>query len=156
MSLTGTTGWGEFAGRLIPLLIAGNGTGQWRGCQLDCSSPSFSSHHEVAWRQPRREARAPWVSVAEAQNGDSMKSSGRNLTLAAIEKQSLVAGDCDGKVCEGFRMPAWRERSTRRGPASESLRRRNPREASEQLAGYGDLGRQRRCRGMVCLGIAEG
>src|SRR5215831_3019968 len=26
------------------------------------------------------------VSVAEAQNGDSMKSSGRNLTLAAIEK----------------------------------------------------------------------
>src|SRR5215469_11608821 len=29
------------------------------------------------------------VSVAEAQNGDSMKSSGRNLTLAAIEKQSF-------------------------------------------------------------------
>jgi hypothetical protein len=30
------------------------------------------------------------VSVAEAQNGDSMEPSGRNLTLAAIEKRSLV------------------------------------------------------------------
>jgi len=30
------------------------------------------------------------VSVAKAQNGDSMKSSGRNLTLAAIEKRSLI------------------------------------------------------------------
>ena len=39
------------------------------------------------------------VSVAEAQNGDSMKLSGRNLTPAAIEKQSLVAGDSDGKKC---------------------------------------------------------
>src|SRR5215831_10032406 len=29
------------------------------------------------------------VSVAEAQNHDSMKSSGQNLTLAAIEKQSF-------------------------------------------------------------------
>ena len=29
------------------------------------------------------------VSVAEAQNGDSMKSSSRNLTLAAIEKRSF-------------------------------------------------------------------
>jgi hypothetical protein len=29
------------------------------------------------------------VSVAEALNGDSMKSSGRNLTLAAIEKLSF-------------------------------------------------------------------
>src|SRR5262249_22546077 len=57
---------------------------------------------------------------------------------------------------EGFRMPAWCERSTRRGPASESLRRRNPREAGGQLAGYGDLARQRRCGGMVCLRIAEG
>ena len=37
------------------------------------------------------------VSVAEAQNGDSMKSSRRNLTLAAIEKRSLVAGYADGK-----------------------------------------------------------
>jgi len=30
------------------------------------------------------------VSVAKAQNGDSIKSSGRNLTLAAIEKRSLI------------------------------------------------------------------
>jgi hypothetical protein len=30
------------------------------------------------------------VSVAEAPNGDSMKSSGQNLTLAAIEKRSFV------------------------------------------------------------------
>jgi hypothetical protein len=61
-----------------------------------------------------------------------------------------------GPSTQGFRMPVWRERSTRRGPASESLRRRNPREAGEQLAGNGGLGRQRRCRGMVCLRIAEG
>ena len=25
----------------------------------DCTAPSFSSHHEAAWRRPRREARAP-------------------------------------------------------------------------------------------------
>jgi hypothetical protein len=43
-----------------------------------------------------------------------------------------------------------------KGPASESLRRRNPREAAGQLAVYGDLARQQRCRGMVWLGIAEG
>ena len=30
------------------------------------------------------------ASVAEAQNGNSMKSSGRNLTLAAIEKRSVA------------------------------------------------------------------
>ena len=33
------------------------------------------------------------VSVAKAQNGDSMKSSGRNLTLAAIEKRALAVSD---------------------------------------------------------------
>jgi len=43
-----------------------------------------------------------------------------------------------------------------KGPASESLRRRNPREAGGQLAVYGDLARQQRCREMVRLGIAEG
>jgi hypothetical protein len=37
------------------------------------------------------------VSVAKAQNGDSMKSSGRNLTLAAIEK-AVVA--LDNIACE--------------------------------------------------------
>ena len=53
---------------------------------------------------------------------------------------------------EGFRMPARRGRVTQyRGPASESLRRTNPREAGEQLAVYGDLARQRRCREMVSL-----
>src|SRR5215472_1426877 len=31
-----------------------------QGRPLDCTAPSFSSHHEVAWRQPRREARALW------------------------------------------------------------------------------------------------
>jgi hypothetical protein len=41
--------------------------------------------------EEKREPRG--VSVAEARNGDSMKSSRRNLTLAAIEKRSLVAGD---------------------------------------------------------------
>ena len=58
---------------------------------------------------------------------------------------------------EEFRMPAWHERWTGvKGPASESRRRRNPREAGGQLAVYGDLARQQRCRGMVWLGTAEG
>jgi hypothetical protein len=37
------------------------------------------------------------------------------------------------------------------GPASESLRRRNPRESGERLTVYGDLAGQRRCREMVFL-----
>src|SRR5262252_3386783 len=40
------------------------------GRPSDCTAPSFSSHHEVAWRQPRREARAPWgVSSRTAKAG---------------------------------------------------------------------------------------
>jgi hypothetical protein len=35
------------------------------------------------------------------------------------------------------------------GPASESHRRTNPRESGEGLVVYGDLARQRLCRGMV-------
>ena len=58
-------------------------------------------------------------------------------------------------VCfrEGFRMPARRERSTPgKEPASESLRRRNPRESDERLAVYGDLARQELWEGMVFAG----
>ena len=47
----------------------------------------------------------------------------------------------------GFRMPAQREQSTPgkgRGPASESLRRTNPRDSGEELAVYGELVGQRR------------
>src|SRR6266851_3264730 len=32
---------------------------QRQGRPKDCTAPSFSSHHEAAWRRPRREARAP-------------------------------------------------------------------------------------------------
>src|ERR1700741_5220558 len=39
-----------------------------------------------------------------------------------------------------------------RGPAYESHRRTNPRRSGEDLAVYGDLVRQRVCRGMVLLG----
>ena|SRR5262252_10813529 len=35
------------------------------------------------------------------------------------------------------------------GPASESLRRTNPRESGEDLPVYGDLARRRLCRGMI-------
>jgi hypothetical protein len=51
---------------------------------------------------------------------------------------------------EGFRMPA-RDRPVQpwRGPASESLRRRNPRESGEDLPVYGDLAGRRLCRGMI-------
>ena len=54
------------------------------------------------------------VSVAEAQNGDSMKSSGRNLTLAAIEKRSLVGADRDGKECRTAIAPNWLGRFRRK------------------------------------------
>ena len=37
------------------------------------------------------------VSVAEAQNHDSMKSSGQNLTLAAIEKRSFASARSNGQ-----------------------------------------------------------
>ena len=36
-----------------------------------------------------------------------------------------------------------------RGPASESLRRTNPRESGKDLPVYGDLARRRLCRGMI-------
>jgi hypothetical protein len=50
-------------------------------------------------------------------------------------------------------MPARRERSTPgKEPASESLRRRNPRESDERLAVYGDLVRQELWQGMVFAG----
>jgi hypothetical protein len=40
-------------------------------------------------------------------------------------------------------------------PASESLRRRNPRESDERLAVYGDLARQELWQGMVFAGSVE-
>ena|SRR5271167_256824 len=46
---------------------------QRQGRPKDCTAPSFSSHHEAARRRPRREARAPWASSAEAQNDDGMR-----------------------------------------------------------------------------------
>src|SRR5215813_10442106 len=46
------------------------------------------------------------VSVAEAQNGDSMKSSGRNLTLAAIEKQSFCVCGRMSELGQGRRSRA--------------------------------------------------
>src|SRR5437879_6177551 len=49
----GDDGWGEFA-RSVDLAAD-----QRQGRPLDCTSPPFSSHHEAAWRRPRREARAP-------------------------------------------------------------------------------------------------
>jgi hypothetical protein len=51
---------------------------------------------------------------------------------------------------EGFRIagPA-RAVSPVRGPASESLRRTNPRERGEELPVYGDLAERRLCRGMI-------
>ena len=57
---------------------------------------------------------------------------------------NLVAPGEAAKVWnrEGFRMAAGRERSIRYragGPASESLRRTNPREGGDRLAVYGDL-----------------
>src|SRR5215471_14478163 len=46
------------------------------------------------------------VSVAEAKNGDSMKSSGQNLTLAAIEKQSFyLRADWPTSHCASLKPP---------------------------------------------------
>jgi hypothetical protein len=58
-----------------------------------------------------------------------------------------------GRFREGFRMPARHERSIReRRPASESLRRTNPRESGEELAVYGDLTEERGRRGRAFPG----
>ena len=54
--------------------------------------------------------------------------------------QALLPAGVDDRLREGFRMPARHERSPQyKGPLSESLRRRNPREGGDCLAGYGDL-----------------
>src|SRR5262249_47432307 len=51
--------------------------------------PPHPSHPIMRWRSANHEEKHEprGVSVAEALTGDSMKSSGRNLTLAAIEKR---------------------------------------------------------------------
>jgi hypothetical protein len=56
----------------------------------------------------------------------------------------------------GFRMPARRRQSRPvkdRAPASESLRRTNPRDSGEELAVYGELVAQGRWLGMVLRGL---
>src|SRR6266705_320780 len=65
----GDDGWGEFA------MAADPAADQRQGRPKDCTAPSFSSHHEAAWRRPRREARAPCglisrSAIAEAPKGD--------------------------------------------------------------------------------------
>src|SRR5215469_9417376 len=49
----GDDGWGEF------VMSADPAANLRQGRLIDWASPSFSSHHEAAWRRPRREARAP-------------------------------------------------------------------------------------------------
>ena len=82
----GDDGWGEFV-RSLDLLIGGEGAVK--------IVPPHPSHPIMRWLganlEEKQEPRG--ASVAEAQNGDSMKSSGRNLTLAAIEKQSVAVDD---------------------------------------------------------------
>jgi hypothetical protein len=62
--------------------------------------------------------------------------------FATRAKPMINALDPSVRFREGFRMAAGRERSIRHragGPASESLRRTNPREGGVRLAVYGDL-----------------
>src|SRR4249920_3340581 len=66
----GDDGWGEFVGSADPA------ADQRQGRPKDCTAPSFSSHHEAAWRRPRREARTPCGIIgrsakAEAPKGDA-------------------------------------------------------------------------------------
>ena len=49
---------------------------------------------------------------------------------------------------EGFRMPAWRERSTGVGAGVRKPPKNEPAGSGERLAVYGDLMGQRRRRGM--------
>jgi len=46
---------------------------QRQGRPRDCTSPSFSSHHEAAWRRPRREARAPCGVIGRSAKGWQQK-----------------------------------------------------------------------------------
>jgi hypothetical protein len=57
-----------------------------------------------------------------------------------------------GPSTQGFRMRRISSGDPGKEPASESLRRRNPRESDERLAVYGDLARQELWQGMVFAG----
>src|SRR5258707_14411020 len=59
----GDDGWGEFVRSLDPA------TDQRQGRPKDCTTPSFSSHHEAASRRPRREARTPCGVISRSANG---------------------------------------------------------------------------------------
>jgi hypothetical protein len=61
-------------------------------------------------------------------------------------------GSVNGRLREGFRMPAGASGRPGKEPASESHRRRNPRESDERLAVYGDLARQELWQGIVIAG----
>src|ERR1700730_15432758 len=78
----GDDGCGEF------VLTADLAARQRQKRLKDCTSPSFSSHHDVAWRRPRREARAPCglISISRSAKGESMSEQGGGLTPAAVEK----------------------------------------------------------------------
>src|SRR6516225_865492 len=94
-----------------------------------------------------RQVNIPLASRAQERLGH------RSALRSNASSASNLAGHANGRFREGFRMPAWRERSTRdEGSAAESLRRTNPRESGERLAVYGDLARQRLWREMVFAG----
>ena len=75
-------------------------------------------------------------------------------TISGVSANDRYLGDpvgsarpTNGRLRVGFRMPARREQSTwvrAEGPASESLRRTNPRDSGEELAVYGELVARRR------------
>src|SRR3989440_9961261 len=75
---------------------------QRQGRPLDCTSPPS---HPIMRRPGAdlEEKPEPRVALlAEAQNGDGMKQSGRGLTRAAIEKPTFVAGTPEpqpGRLC---------------------------------------------------------
>src|SRR5436190_713662 len=69
---------------------------QRQGRPLDCTSPPFSSHHEAAWRRPRREARAPCGISSRSAKGCRHEVIWTRLTRAAIEKPTLARRSDNG------------------------------------------------------------
>src|SRR5271165_3724689 len=84
-------------------------------------------------------------------SGSTRRSAGAARNGSKGSNQRFHRGLANVWLRLGFRTPAQRaaDPGKGRGPASESLRKTNPRDSGEQLAVYGELVGQRRWWGMV-------
>lgn len=74
------------------------------------------------------------------------------ITQSGLALALKVSGRLATAYVKGFGCRRVASGRPGKEPASESLRRRNPRESDERLAVYGDLARQELWQGMVIAG----